>query len=57
MLEGVDGLLRRREKPGKKPLPVETVQRVVDLAHGAPPGEAAHWTGRMLAQAAGISLR
>ena len=35
----------------------ETVQRVVDLALGPPPGEATHWTGRMLAKAAGVSLR
>ena len=34
-----------------------TVQRVVDLALGPPPGEATHWTGRMLAKAAGVSLR
>ena len=33
------------------------VQRVVDLALGPPPGETTHWTGRMLAKAAGVSLR
>ena len=44
-------------KPGKPPLPAATVQRVVDLALSAPPGEATHWTGRMLAKAAGVSLR
>ena len=33
------------------------MQRVVDLALSAPPGEASHWTGRMLAKAAGVSLR
>ena len=33
------------------------MQRVVDLALGPPPGEATHWTGRMLAKAAGVSLR
>ena len=42
---------------GKPPLPAATVQRVVDLALSAPPGEASHWTGRMLAKAAGVSLR
>jgi transposase len=58
MLEGVDGLLRDKTRlPGKKPLPAATVQRVVDLALGPPPGETTHWTGRMLAKAAGISLR
>jgi hypothetical protein len=30
---------------------------VVDLALGPPPGEATHWTGRMLAKDAGVSLR
>jgi transposase len=58
MAEGVDGLLRdKTRKPGKTPLAPNTVQRVVDLALGSPPGETTHWTGRMLAQAAGISLR
>ena len=58
MREGVDGLLRdKTRKPGKKPLPATTVQRVVDLALRAPPGEATHWSGRMLAKAAGVSLR
>jgi transposase len=58
MVEGVDGLLRdKTRKPGKPPLAPDTVQRVVDLALGPPPGETTHWTGRMLAQAAGISLR
>src|SRR3981081_913396 len=44
-------------KPGKPPLPPNTVQRVVDLALGPPPGESTHWTGRELAKAAGVSLR
>jgi hypothetical protein len=58
MREGVDGLLRdKTRKPGKKPLPAETVQRVVDLAVGPPPGKATHWTGRMLARASRASLR
>jgi predicted DCC family thiol-disulfide oxidoreductase YuxK len=43
----------KTRKPGKPPLPVATVQRVVDLALSPPPGEATHWTGRMLAKAAG----
>ena len=58
MAEGVEGLTRdKTRKPGKQPLPTGTVQRVVDLALGPPPGEATHWTGRMLAKAAGVSLR
>ena len=58
MAEGVEGLTRdKTRKPGKPPLPAATVQRVLDLALGPPPGEATHWTGRMLAKAAGVSLR
>jgi Homeodomain-like domain len=58
MAEGLEGLTRdKTRKPGKPPLPAATVQRVVDLALSAPPGEASHWTGRMLAKAAGVSLR
>jgi hypothetical protein len=54
---GWDGLLRdKTRKPGKKPLPKEMVQRVIDLALGPPPGEVIHWTGRMLAMAAEVSL-
>ncbi len=58
MTEGVAGLVRdKTRKPGKKPLPADTVQRVLDLALGPPPGETTHWTGRVLAKAAGVSLR
>ena len=58
MAEGVAGLLRdKTRKPGKPPLASETVQRVVDLALGPPPGEATHWSGRELAKAVGVSLR
>ncbi len=58
MAEGVDGLLRdKTRKPGKPPLPAATVQRVIDLVSGPPPGETTHWTGRMLAKVAWISLR
>ena len=56
MQDGVEGLLRgKTRKPGKPPLPPETMQRVVDLALGPPPGETTHSTGRMLAKAAGVS--
>ena len=45
MREGVDGLLRdKTRKPGKPPLPAETVQRVIDLTLGGPPGETTHWS-------------
>jgi hypothetical protein len=58
MAEGVDGLRRdKTRKPGKPPLPAATVQRVLDLALGPPPGEATHWTGRMLAKAVTMRAR
>ena len=55
---GVDGLLRdKTRKPGKPPHARGVVQRVVALTCGEPPGEATHWTGRAMAEAAGLSLR
>jgi transposase len=58
MAEGVEGLPRdKTRKPGKQPLPTTTVQWVIELTLGPPPGDATHWTGRMLAKAAGVSLR
>jgi transposase len=55
---GVDSLLRdKTRKPGKPPIPAETVAHVVALTCGKPPGETTHWTGRAMAKAAGISLR
>ena len=55
---GVDGLLRdKTRQPGKPRTPEATVQRVVALSCGEPPGEATHWTGRMMAKATGLSLR
>ena len=40
MAEGVEGLTRDKTRlPGKQPLSTDTVQRVVDLALGPPPGE------------------
>jgi hypothetical protein len=55
--EGVEGLLRdKTRKPGKAPIPAETVARVVALTCAAPPHQATHWTGRAMAKAAGISL-
>jgi len=56
--EGVDGLLRdKTRKPGKSPIPAETVARVVALTCAEPPHQATHWTGRAMAKLAGISLR
>src|ERR687885_934804 len=58
MREGVAGVLRdRTRKPGRAPLSAATVERVVNLTLGEPPGETTHWTGRMMAEAAGVSLR
>ena len=58
MREGVPGLLRdRTRKPGLPPLPAATVDRVVELTLQELPGEATHWTVRMMANAAGISFR
>jgi hypothetical protein len=57
MAEGVGGLTRdKTRKPGKQPRPATGVQRVVDLMLGRPPGDATHWTSRMLTNAAGVSL-
>jgi transposase len=56
--EGVDGLLRdKSRKPGKAPLGDELARRVVALTCAEPPGETTHWTGRAMAEAAGVSLR
>jgi transposase len=58
MREGVDGLLRDKTRPpGKAPLAAEIVKRIVDLTLADPPGETTHWTGRAMAEAAGVSLR
>ena len=58
MREGVDGLLRDKTRPpGKAPLTAEIVKRIVDLTLAEPPGETTHWTGRAMADAAGVSLR
>ena len=58
MCEGVDGLLRDKTRPpGKPALAQELVKRIVDLTLGEPPGETTHWTGRAMAEAAGVSLR
>jgi transposase len=55
---GVEGLLRdKTRKPGKASLDKAKVQQVVALTCAEPPGEATHWTGRMMAEAAGVSLR
>src|SRR3954471_19404801 len=58
MHDGVDGLLRDKTRPPGKPrLPDAAVRRVLDLTLSEPPGEATHWTGRMMAKVSGVSLR
>ncbi len=55
---GVEGLLKDKTRlPGKPPLAVETVARILALPCSEPPGEATHWTGRAVAKAVGVSLR
>ena len=55
---GVEGLLRdKTRKPGKPPIPAETVARVVALTCRKPEGEVTQWTGRAMAKVAGISLK
>ena len=51
------GLAKAAEtrRPGTPPLPV--ADRIVEMTLADPPGEATHWTGRMMAEAAGVSLR
>jgi transposase len=55
---GIDGLLRdKTRKPGRPPLPLETVAKVLALPCSEAPGNATHWTGRAVAKAVGVSLR
>jgi transposase len=57
MGEGVEGLLRdKTRKPGKAPLPSETVVQVVELTLAEPRGERKHWTARAMAKIAGIGV-
>src|SRR6202035_73221 len=41
----------------KPPLRPEVIERVVEMTLADPPGERTHWTGRAMAQAAGVSHR
>jgi transposase len=55
--DGVDALLRDKTRPpGKPPVPLSTVAKVVALTCAEPPGEVTHWTGRAMATTAGLSL-
>jgi len=58
MAEGVEGLARdKTRKPGKPPLPPDTVWRAVDQALGPPPGRSNPLDGADAGEAAGVSLR
>ena len=55
---GVDRLLREgSRKPGKAPVAVATVAKVLALTSADPPAETTHWTGRAMAKAVNLSLR
>ena len=55
--DGADALLRDKTRPpGKPPVPMSTVAKVVALTCAEPPGEVTHWTGRAMATTAGLSL-
>jgi transposase len=57
MQEGVEGLLRDKTRPSRiPPLGDELAERIVALTLSDPPGEATHWTGAMMAKAAGVSV-
>ena len=57
MDEGVEGLLRDKTRPPGTPrLPLDVAERVVALTLCDPPGETTHWTGRLMAKVAGVSL-
>ena len=56
MAKGVDGLLKDASRPpGRKPLSVETIKRVVHLTLHEKPLNATQWSARNMAKAAGIS--
>jgi transposase len=57
MQQGVEGLLRDKTRPSRKPaLAKETILRTIELTLGPPPGETTHWTSPAMAKAAGISV-
>jgi transposase len=57
MREGVDGLLRDKTRPSRKPpLSKEVILRTIELTLGPPPGEITHWTSHAMAKAAGLSV-
>jgi transposase len=54
---GFDGLLRDKTRPSRiPPLSAGAAERVVALTLGEPPSETTHWTGVLMAKAAGLSV-
>ena len=47
----------KTRKPGKTPLPAETIAKVLVLPCTEPPGNATHWTGRAVAKAVDRVIR
>jgi transposase len=57
MSAGVEGLLRDKTRPSRiPPLGPAVAERIVALTLADPPGETTHWTGAMMAKAAGVSV-
>jgi transposase len=57
MEDGFDGLLRDKTRPSRiAPLGDAIAERIVALTLEDPPLEATHWTGAMMAKAAGVSV-
>ena len=57
MRAGVEGLLRDKTRPSRKPpLDKAVIARVVERTAGDPPGEATHWTATAMAKTSGISV-
>jgi transposase len=55
--EGFEGLLRDKTRPARVPkLDSSIAERIVALTMEAPPGEATHWTGGVMAKAVGVSV-
>ena len=55
--EGFYGSLHDKTRPSRiKPLVAEAAERVVALTLGELPGETTHWTGVLMAKAAGLSV-
>jgi transposase len=54
---GIEGLLRDKTRPSRiPPLGPAVANRIIALTLAEPPGETTHWTGAMMAAAAGVSV-